>query len=316
MSRQMPVRHPTPRQKRPGQQRAARLPQPPIIPYLSPTRSSARTGGQGAGPVCIVFGAPSRCSGQRPYPGGEAHGLLHTSRDPAVDVRAGSGRARGLQPAGLDAGAGRACRARPCRRWSSGKIAGHRRRLPRLPHAQEDRAERPGSRSRQDARRAIRRARASPPHFKDAKGSPYSTHTNDHLTAWSGAWGVSFAANLTPGRDDRHRALERRARSSTPSRTASTWAPAGRSCRRCRGSGTTSCRTRISKAIYAYLKSLPADHEQGAGADRSGRQADVVARFAASGPRLTAQGSRAGQTARALSPSHAEAQPLPHHTPR
>lgn len=37
-----------------------------------------------------------------------------------------------------------------------------------------------------------------PPHFKDAKGSPYSTHANDHLTAWSGAWGVSFAANLTP----------------------------------------------------------------------------------------------------------------------
>ena len=34
--------------------------------------------------------------------------------------------------------------------------------------------------------------------FKDAKGSPYSTHTNDHLTAWSGAWGVSYAANLTP----------------------------------------------------------------------------------------------------------------------
>jgi len=36
------------------------------------------------------------------------------------------------------------------------------------------------------------------PPFKDAKGSPYSTHTNDHLTAWSGMWGVSFAANLTP----------------------------------------------------------------------------------------------------------------------
>jgi len=34
--------------------------------------------------------------------------------------------------------------------------------------------------------------------FKDAKGSPYSTHTNDDLTAWSGAWGVSYAANLTP----------------------------------------------------------------------------------------------------------------------
>jgi len=36
------------------------------------------------------------------------------------------------------------------------------------------------------------------PHFTDAKGSPYSTHTNDDLTAWSGAWGVSYAANLTP----------------------------------------------------------------------------------------------------------------------
>jgi mono/diheme cytochrome c family protein len=28
--------------------------------------------------------------------------------------------------------------------------------------------------------------------------SPWTTHVNDHLTAWSGAWGVSFAANLTP----------------------------------------------------------------------------------------------------------------------
>ncbi len=28
--------------------------------------------------------------------------------------------------------------------------------------------------------------------------SPWSVHINDHLTAWSGAWGVSFAANLTP----------------------------------------------------------------------------------------------------------------------
>jgi hypothetical protein len=27
---------------------------------------------------------------------------------------------------------------------------------------------------------------------------PWTTHVNDHLTAWSGAWGVSFAANLTP----------------------------------------------------------------------------------------------------------------------
>ena len=36
-----------------------------------------------------------------------------------------------------------------------------------------------------------------PPPFKgDSK--PYTIHINDHLTAWSGAWGVSFAANLTP----------------------------------------------------------------------------------------------------------------------
>ena len=31
-----------------------------------------------------------------------------------------------------------------------------------------------------------------------ADAGPWTTHTNDHLTAWSGAWGVSFAANLTP----------------------------------------------------------------------------------------------------------------------
>ena len=34
--------------------------------------------------------------------------------------------------------------------------------------------------------------------FKQEAGSEWTTHTNDHLTAWSGAWGVSFAANLTP----------------------------------------------------------------------------------------------------------------------
>ena len=31
-----------------------------------------------------------------------------------------------------------------------------------------------------------------------SKGSPWQMHANGHLTAWSGAWGVSFAANLTP----------------------------------------------------------------------------------------------------------------------
>jgi len=37
--------------------------------------------------------------------------------------------------------------------------------------------------------------------FKPAAGSPWTIATNDTLTAWSGPWGVSFAANLTPDRD-------------------------------------------------------------------------------------------------------------------
>ena len=37
-----------------------------------------------------------------------------------------------------------------------------------------------------------------PQPFKSAPGSPWVIHINSHLTAWSGDWGVSFAANLTP----------------------------------------------------------------------------------------------------------------------
>lgn len=37
-----------------------------------------------------------------------------------------------------------------------------------------------------------------PKPFPPQKGSPWTIHINDHLTAWNGAWGVSFAANLTP----------------------------------------------------------------------------------------------------------------------
>ena len=37
--------------------------------------------------------------------------------------------------------------------------------------------------------------------FKPAPGSPWTMATNDTLTAWSGPWGVSFAANLTPDRN-------------------------------------------------------------------------------------------------------------------
>jgi cytochrome c553 len=34
--------------------------------------------------------------------------------------------------------------------------------------------------------------------YQPAAGSPWTVGTTDGLTAWSGAWGVSFAANLTP----------------------------------------------------------------------------------------------------------------------
>lgn len=34
--------------------------------------------------------------------------------------------------------------------------------------------------------------------YKPAAGSPWTAATNDHLTAWSGPWGVSFTANLMP----------------------------------------------------------------------------------------------------------------------
>ena len=33
---------------------------------------------------------------------------------------------------------------------------------------------------------------------KPAAGSPWTIGTTDTLTAWSGAWGITFAANLTP----------------------------------------------------------------------------------------------------------------------
>jgi hypothetical protein len=33
--------------------------------------------------------------------------------------------------------------------------------------------------------------------YKNDPKSPWQVHTNAHLTAWTGAWGVSFAANIT-----------------------------------------------------------------------------------------------------------------------
>jgi mono/diheme cytochrome c family protein len=37
--------------------------------------------------------------------------------------------------------------------------------------------------------------------FTAAAGSPWTVAASDDLTAWSGPWGVSFAANLTPDRN-------------------------------------------------------------------------------------------------------------------
>ena len=37
--------------------------------------------------------------------------------------------------------------------------------------------------------------------FQPAGGSPWTIATNDTFTAWSGPWGVSFTANLTPDRN-------------------------------------------------------------------------------------------------------------------
>jgi cytochrome c len=34
--------------------------------------------------------------------------------------------------------------------------------------------------------------------YTPAPGSPWTFATNDHFTAWSGPWGISFTANLTP----------------------------------------------------------------------------------------------------------------------
>lgn len=46
-------------------------------------------------------------------------------------------------------------------------------------------------------------------HYMPAKGSPWTIATNDHLTTWSGAWGISFAANITPDPETGIRMTER-----------------------------------------------------------------------------------------------------------
>ena len=133
---------------------------------------------------------------------------------------------------------------------------------------------------------------ASRPHFKDAKGSPYSTHTNDDLTAWSGAWGVSFAANLTPDettgiglwceelfvnaiKNGKHMGAGR------PILPPMPWF------------WYNQLPDDDLKATLRLPEVAPADHEQGAGPHRIRRQADLVARFARLRLRLKAQGSRA-----------------------
>ena len=69
-----------------------------------------------------------------------------------------------------------------------------------------------------------------PPH------EPWAVVASPTLTAWSGPWGVSFAANLTP---DQNTGL------GTPRcGPANTWASREPFCRRCRGRTSRGCRTR------------------------------------------------------------------------
>ena len=67
--------------------------------------------------------------------------------------------------------------------------------------------------------------------FKTPKGSPYVIHTIGDLTAWSGEWGVSFAANLTPDPDTGMSMPERSFLAAMKSGAHL----GSRSCRRCRG---------------------------------------------------------------------------------
>lgn len=91
--------------------------------------------------------------------------------------------------------------------------------------------------------------------FPQPKGSPYTIHVIDHLTAWSGAWGVSFAANLTPDPDTGMRMPERMFLSAMKS-----GAHLGTS-RPILPPMPWQMYAQLSeddlKAIYAYLKTLP-----------------------------------------------------------
>ena len=96
--------------------------------------------------------------------------------------------------------------------------------------------------------------------FKPAAGSPWTIATNDTLTAWSGPWGVSFAANLTPDPDTGLGMTERNfvialktgahlgtARPILPPMPWEWYSQLGED---------------DLKAIYAYLKTIPAKKNQ------------------------------------------------------
>ena len=95
-----------------------------------------------------------------------------------------------------------------------------------------------------------------PPPFKNAKGSPYVIHVNDHLTAWSGAWGVSFAANLTPDQNTGLGIWTEDMFLSRAQDRASTWAPSRPILPPMPWNWYGQLPDEDLKAMFAYLKSI------------------------------------------------------------
>lgn len=91
--------------------------------------------------------------------------------------------------------------------------------------------------------------------YKPATGTVWTIATNDTLTAWSGPWGVSFAANLTPDPDTGLRMNERNFL--TALKTGSHLGTARPILPPMPWNWYSQLSDDDLKAIYAYLKSIP-----------------------------------------------------------
>ena len=91
--------------------------------------------------------------------------------------------------------------------------------------------------------------------YKPATGTLWTIATNDTLTAWSGAWGVSFAANLTPDPETGLRMNEKNF--ITALRTGAHLGTARPILPPMPWNWYSQLSDDDLKAIYAYLKSIP-----------------------------------------------------------